>query len=176
MRKAVKRMALSHQAAFFNGWQARVHNKQVSLHFCDSPGFRHLISHSCAMLIQDIMMSIGVFDQLPGTKGLWTRGFSADCLAWLIPMQTVLRKVLHSKPVLRQHICSSVQAAAVISEELIGHAKRLRARRRLIFTLRSWSVLAQEQAAARAQAQSLAARHDCYRSGYATTEPRLVQF
>ena len=32
MRKAVKRMALSHQAAFFHGWQARVHNKQVSLH------------------------------------------------------------------------------------------------------------------------------------------------
>lgn len=65
---------------------------------------------------------------------------------------------------------SSMQAAAVIAEELIGHAKRLRARRRLIFTLRSWSVLAQEQAAARAQAQSLAARHDYYRSDYANAE------
>ena len=29
MRKAVKRMALSHQAAFFHGWRARVHHKQV---------------------------------------------------------------------------------------------------------------------------------------------------
>ena len=80
---------------------------------------------------------------------------------------------LHGQTVLNQHMFSSVQAAAVIAQELIGHAKRLRSRRRLIFTLRSWSVLAQEQAAARAQAQSLAARHDCYRSGYATAEPWL---
>ncbi len=57
-----------------------------------------------------------------------------------------------------------VQETAVLAEELIGHAKRLRARRRLIFTLRSWAVLAQEQAAARAQAQSLANRHACSRS------------
>ncbi|KAK9838858.1 hypothetical protein WJX74_004668 [Apatococcus lobatus] len=82
MRKAVKRMGLSHQRACFHGWRARVDLKQE---------------------------------------------------------------------------------AAVLAEELVGHAKRLRARRRLIFTLRSWAILAQEQAAARAQAQSLANRHACFR-------------
>ena len=61
-------------------------------------------------------------------------------------------------------VCLDLQEAAVLAEGLVGHAKRLRTRRRLISTLRSWSVHSQEQASARAQAQLLASQHDCFRS------------
>ncbi|KAK9865314.1 hypothetical protein WJX84_004308 [Apatococcus fuscideae] len=79
LRKAVKRMALAHQAAFFHAWRDRLEQKEE---------------------------------------------------------------------------------AQMLAEELVSHAKRLQTRRRLLFALRSWSVLAQENASARAQAEQRAWRAD----------------
>ncbi len=52
-----------------------------------------------------------------------------------------------------------IQEEQVLADQLVGHAKRLQTRRRLLFALRSWAVLAQEKATGRAQAEQLACRH-----------------